>query len=82
MREEVPAKTSQLANDSGYVTSEQVKPSQIHLGFAESAVTALTSDFAAEAGIANEVAWSNVAGKPDIDALTANALAEANKHSD
>lgn len=82
LKEEVPTKTSQLANDSGYVTSEQVKPSQIHLGFAVSAETALTSDFAEEAGIAAEVAWTNVAGKPDIDALTANALAEANKHSD
>ena len=64
------------------MTSEQVKPSGIHLGFAESAVTALTADFAEEAGTAAEVAWSNVAGKPDLDALTANALAEANKHSD
>ena len=54
LKEEVPTKTSQLANDSGYVTSEQVKPSGIRLGFAESA----------------EIA------------LTANALAEANKHSD
>lgn len=82
LKEEVPAKTSQLANDSGYITSDEVKPSQIHLGFAESAETALTADFAEAAGIADEVAWSNVAGKPDLDALTANALAEANKHSD
>lgn len=82
LKEEVPTKTSQLANDSGYVTSEQVKPSSIHLGFAVSAETALTADFADEAGIANEVAWTNVTGKPDLDALSANALAEANKHSD
>lgn len=82
LKTEVPTKTSQLANDSGYVTSEQVKPSGINLGFAESAERALTADFAAEAGIAAEVAWSNVAGKPDLDALTANTLAEANKHSD
>lgn len=82
LKEEVPTKTSQLANDSGYVTSEQVKPSSIHLGFAVSAETALTADFADEAGVANEVAWTNVAGKPDLDALSANALAEANKHSD
>ena len=42
----------------------------------------MTADFAEEAGIANKVAWTNVTGKPDIDTLTANALAEANKHSD
>ena len=82
LKEEVPTKTSQLVNDSGYVTSQQVKPSGIRLGFAESAETALTAAFAEEAGIANEVAWTNVTGKPDLDALTANALAEANKHSD
>ena len=82
LKEEVPTKTSQLANDSGYVTSDEVKPSQIHLGFAESAETALTADFAEEAGTANQVAWEAVTGKPDLDALSANALAEANKHSD
>ena len=42
----------------------------------------MTAEFAVEAGTANEVAWANVAGKPDLNALTANALAEANKHSD
>ena len=82
LKTDVPTKTSQLANDSGYVTSEQVKPSGIHLGFAESAETALTADFAEEAGTADKVAWEAVTGKPDLDALTANALAEANKHSD
>ena len=82
LKTDVPTKTSQLANDSGYVTSEQVKPSGIRLGFAESAETALTADFAEEAGTANKVAWTNVTGKPDLDALSANALAEANKHSD
>ena len=82
LKTEVPAKTSQLANDSGYVTSEQVRPSGIHLGFAESAVTSLTATFAEEAGTANKVAWEAVTGKPDLDALTANTLAEANKHSD
>ena len=82
LKEEVPTKTSQLANDSGYVTSEQVKPSGIRLGFAVSAETALTAEFAVEAGTAGEVAWTNVTGKPDLDALSANALAEANKHSD
>ena len=82
LKTEVPTKTSQLANDSGYITSEQVKPSGINLGFAESAERALTADFAAEAGTADKVAWEAVTGKPDLDALTANALAEANKHSD
>lgn len=82
LKEEVPTKTSQLANDSGYLTPADVKPSSIHLGFAVSAETALTADFADEAGTANEVAWTNVAGKPDLDELSANALAEANKHSD
>ena len=82
MKADVPTKTSQLANDSGYVTSEQVKPSGIRLGFAESAEKALTADFAYEAVLAHKVAWTNVTGKPDLDALSANALAEANKHSD
>ena len=82
LKTEVPTKTSQLANDSGYVTSEQVKPSGIRLGFAESAEKALTATFAEQAGTANQVAWTNVTGKPDLDALSANALAEANKHSD
>ena len=82
LKTDVPTKVSQLANDSGYVTSEQVKPSGIRPGFAVSAETALTAAFAEEAGIADEVAWINVAGKPDLDALSANALAEANKHSD
>ena len=82
LKEEVPTKTSQLANDSGYITSAEVKPSGIRLGFAASAEIALTADFAEEAGTANEVAWTNVTRKPDLDALSANALAEANKHSD
>ena len=82
LKTDVPTKTSNLTNDSGYITSSEVKPSGIRLGFAASAETALTADFAEEAGIANEVAWANVTGKPDLDALSANALAEANKHSD
>ena len=82
MKADVPTKTSQLANDSGYVTSEQVKPSGIRPGFAVSAETALTADFAYEAVLAHKVAWTDVTGKPDLDALSANALAEANKHSD
>lgn len=82
LKEEVPTKTSNLTNDSGYITSNDVKPSGIRLGFAASAETALTAEFAVEAGTANKVAWTNVTGKPDLDALSANALAEANKHSD
>ena len=42
----------------------------------------MTAELAVEADVANEVAWANVTGKPDLNALTANALAEANKHSD
>ena len=80
LKTDVPTKTSNLTNDSGYITSAEVKPSGIHLGFAESAVTALTADFAEEAGIADSVAWTNVTGKPDLNALSAIALAEANKH--
>ena len=64
------------------MTSAEVMPSQIRLGFAASAETALTATFAENAAAADSVAWTNVAGKPDLDALTANALAEANKHSD
>lgn len=82
LKADVPTKNSQLANDSGYLTPADVKPSSIHLGFAVSAETALTADFAYEAVLAHKVAWTNVAGKPDLDALSANALAEANKHSD
>ena len=82
LKADVPTKTSQLANDSGYVTSEQVKPSGIRPGFAVSAETALTADFAYEAVLAHKVAWTDVTGKPDLDALSANALDEANKHSD
>ena len=82
LKTDVPTKTSQLANDSGYITSNEVKPSSIRPGFATSAEIALTADFAEEAGTANEVTWANVTGKPDLDALSANALAEANKHSD
>ena len=82
LKTEIPTKVSQLANDSGYITSIEVKPSQIRLGFAESAETALTADFAEHASAADSVAWTNVTGKPDIDALLANALAEANRYSD
>ena len=82
LKADVPTKTSQLANDSGYVTSAEVTPSQIRLGFAASAEIALTADFAEHAAAADSVAWTNVTGKPDLDALSANALAEANKHSD
>ena len=82
LKTDVPTKTSQLANDSGYITSAEVKPSGIRLGFAASAEIALTADFAEHAAAADSVAWTNVTGKPDLDALSANALAEANKHSD
>ena len=82
LKTDIPTKTSQLTDDSGYVTSAEVKPSQVHLGFAASAVTALTAAFAEHAAAADSVAWANVTGKPDLDALSANALAEANKHSD
>ena len=42
----------------------------------------MTADFAEHASAADSVAWTNVTGKPDLDALFANALAEANKYSD
>lgn len=82
LKTDIPTNVSQLANGSGYITSIEVKPSQIRLGFAESAETALTADFAEHASAADSVAWTNVAGKPDIDALLANALVEANRYSD
>ena len=31
---EIPAKTSQLVNDSGYITSAEVKPSEDYEGYA------------------------------------------------
>lgn len=82
LKSDIPTKTSQLTDDSGYVTSAEVKPSQVNLGFAASAETALTAAFAEHAAAADSVAWTNVTGKPDLDALSANALVEANKHSD
>ena len=82
LKADIPTKTSNLTNDSGYITSDEVKPSGIRPGFATSAEIALTADFAYEAVLAHKVAWANVTGKPDLDALSANALAEANKHSD
>ena len=82
LKTDVPTKTSNLTNDSGYITSSEVKPSGIRPGFAASAETALTAAFAEHAAAADSVAWTNVTGKPDLDALSANALAEANKHSD
>ena len=82
MKADVPTKTSQLVNDSGYITSDEVKPSGIRPGFATSAEIALTADFAYESVLAHKVAWTDVTGKPDLDALSANALVEANKHSD
>ena len=42
----------------------------------------MTAEFAVKARTASKVAWTKVTGKPDLDALSANALAEANKHSD
>lgn len=57
----VPTKTSQLENDSGFITSKQVKPGSKE-GYASNADRADTATRANEAG---SVAWSVVTNKPN-----------------
>lgn len=82
LKAEIPTKTSQLANDSSYITSSQVEPSFVFPGLAAAAERAKSADYADDAGTAHEVDWQDVTSKPDLDALSASALNEANAHSD
>ena len=66
---EIPAKTSQLVNDSGYVTSAEVKPSEDYEGYAlnaENAVNALNATTAGYADNAGAAPWNGITGKPDL----------------
>lgn len=54
----VPTKVSELENDAGYITSEQVEPSATYNGFAERAGYAVDAEFA------HHVQWSGVTDKP------------------
>lgn len=66
---EIPTKTSQLANDSGYLTSAEVKPSEDYEGYAlnaENAVDALNASKAGYADNAGAAPWNGITGKPDL----------------
>ena len=58
---EIPTKTSQLSNDSGFLTHEGTIANADH---ANTANTANTADTANNANTANNVAWSGVQSKP------------------
>ena len=63
----VPTKVSELENDAGYITSEQVKPSTENAGYAENASKALyanSSDWSQTCLHATKVDWSGVENKP------------------
>ena len=66
---EIPAKTSQLDNDSGYITSADVKPSEEYEGYAlnaEKALSASYSSYAVYATSCSIAIWDNIALKPDV----------------
>ena len=58
---EIPTKTSELTNDSGFLTHEGTIANADH---ANTANTANTADNANTANTANSVAWSGVQSKP------------------
>ncbi len=55
---EIPTKVSQLANDSMFITHEQVEPSPTYRGLAKQA------EYATDANYAEHVMWSGVTYKP------------------
>lgn len=61
---EIPTKTSQLDNDSGFLTQEGTIANAEHANTANTASTASTADTANTANTANSVAWSGVQSKP------------------
>lgn len=66
---EIPAKTSQLENDSGYITSAEVKPSEEYEGYALNAENALSASYSRYADYATSCSiaiWDNIALKPDV----------------
>ena len=66
---EIPAKTSELVNDSGYLTSAEVKPSEDYEGYAlnaENAVNALNATTAGYADNAGTAPWDGITGKPSL----------------
>lgn len=66
---EIPAKTSELVNDSGYVTSAEVKPSEDYEGYALNAENAVHAGYATTASYADNagtVPWNGIAEKPDL----------------
>lgn len=81
-KSDIPTKTSQLENDSSYIDSSQVAPSLDFPGLAAAAESAKNAAYAIDAGTAHAVDWQDVTSKPDLDALSANALSEADAHSD
>ena len=66
---EIPTKTSQLTNDSSYITSADVKPSEEYEGYALNAENALSSSYSKYADYATSCSiaiWDNIALKPDV----------------
>ena len=66
---DIPTKTSQLENDSSYITSSQVTPSQDYAGYARNAVSAVNAEAAATSQHAEEAAsapWTGITDKPDL----------------
>lgn len=66
---EIPTKTSQLANDSSFVTSSQVRPSQDYDGYAYMAVSSVYTSIATTASSAERAStapWTGISDKPDL----------------
>lgn len=66
---EIPAKTSELVNDSGYLTPAEVKPSEDYEGYALNAENALSASYSRYADYATSCSiaiWDNIALKPDV----------------
>ena len=66
---EIPAKTSELVNDSGYITSAEVKPSEDYEGYALNAENAVNAHYASTAGYADNAGtapWNGIIGKPNL----------------
>ena len=66
---EIPTKVSQLANDSGYLTSAEVRPSEDYEGYAlnaENAVNTLSATTAGHADNAGAAPWDGITGKPNL----------------
>lgn len=65
----IPAKTSELENDSGYLTETQIKPSDEFEGYAQNAVNAqdaVNAQNALKAQNAEKVPWTGIQDRPDV----------------